>query len=182
MSFVSLQAVSADDIYVNPQAAGEGSGTIDNPYSNIQLAMDNARDNSVINLMPGSYSGVNNSDLTVKVNNLTITSYRGPAIFTPVVDSAPTRYFNITGSNVVLNGLTFISGVSMAYEDTVGGEVIINAQNVIVNNTKFINSVSQEEHYMLPHKAQSSRIPYLTTIQSMSVTVLELMLNLRNYL
>ena len=105
--------------------------------------MDNAGDNSVINLMPGSYSGVNNSDLTVKVNNLTITSYRGPAIFTPAVDSSPTRYFNITGSSVVLNGLTFISGVSMAYEDTVGGEVIINAQNVIVNNTKFINSVSQ---------------------------------------
>lgn len=143
LSFVSLQAVSADDIYVNPQAAGEGSGTIDNPYSNIQLALDNVRDNSVINLMPGTYNGINNSDLTVKVNNLTITSYRGPAIFTPAVDSSPTRYFNITGSSVVLNGLTFISGVSMAYEDTVGGEVIINAQNVIVNNTKFINSVSR---------------------------------------
>lgn len=92
--------------------------------------------------MPGTYGGVNNSDLTVSVNNLTITSYLGPAIFTPA-ESAPTRYFNITGSNVVLNGLTFISGVSMAYENTVGGEVIIDADNVIVNNTKFINSISQ---------------------------------------
>ena len=143
LSFISIQAVSADDIYVDPAASDEGTGTVDNPYSNIQLALDNAGDDSVINLMPGTYSGVNNSDLTVTANNLTIASYKGQAIFAPETNSEPTRYFNITGKNVVLNGLTFISGVSMGYDVTTGGEVIISADNVIVNNTKFINSISQ---------------------------------------
>ncbi|UTB31585.1 MAG: DUF1565 domain-containing protein [Methanobacterium sp. ERen5] len=70
---------SVDVIYVNTAGNdGTGDGSADNPFKSIKLAINSAVNGSIIYIASGTYSGTNNTKLTID-KTLTIISPDGTA-------------------------------------------------------------------------------------------------------
>lgn len=117
-------------IWVSPD--GTGNGTSDNDSCNLDYAMDNLKENSIIYLLDGTYKL--NKKYTIEINNITIQSVNPNNVF-----------FNKTGysgsiivnsNNVLISGITIT--VPTAKEST-GIIITWNGENGTVNNCKFIN-------------------------------------------
>lgn len=100
----SSRSGSGTVIYVDVNAEDGGDGSSTNPYKNLTLALDNSVDGSSIFIAPGIYKDLGNVNLTITQNNLVILGNGQGVIFDGENTS---RIFNITGSNVTIQGITF---------------------------------------------------------------------------
>ena len=121
------------NIYVK-QNAKDGDGSEEKPFGDLKSAISIASDGDTIIVANGSYSGVNNSNLSISQSGLTIKAAEGAS--PSITGSSARRIFSLTGSNIVLQGLFLTSGkVNSDY----GGGVLIASNNVTIKNCTFYN-------------------------------------------
>ncbi len=92
--------------YVNSSAAN-GAGTLENPFNNLNDALDASGDNDIIKIASGTYAGENNTYLIIN-KNLTFERYGdGDVIF----DGGNTNgIWEIQAKSINITGLTFQNG------------------------------------------------------------------------
>ena len=121
------------NIYVK-QNAKDGDGSEEKPFGDLKSAISIASDGDTIIVANGSYSGVNNSNLSISQSGLTIKAAEGAS--PSISGSSARRIFSLTGSNIVLQGLFLTSGkVNSDY----GGGVLIASDGVTIKNCTFYN-------------------------------------------
>ena len=120
-------------IYVKKDAK-DGDGSEEKPFGDIKSALDLASDGDTIIIANGSYSGVNNSNLTVSQSGLTIKAAEGA---TPSISgSSARRIFTLAGSNIFIQGLFLTSG---RINSNYGGGVLIASDGITIKNCTFYN-------------------------------------------
>jgi hypothetical protein len=123
---------SADVLYVNTDGNDEtGDGTVDNPFKSLKSAINSAYNGSIIYIASGTYSGTNNTKLTID-KTLTISCHDGTA----TLDGKGTYNFFIISSsgNLQLVGLKFMNG-NDGTDSTAGS--IINYGKLNIKNSVF---------------------------------------------
>ena len=121
------------NIYVKKDAK-DGDGSEEKPFGDLKSAISIASDGDTIIVANGSYSGVNNSNLSISQSGLTIKAAEGAS--PSITGSSARRIFSLTGSNIVLQGLFLTSGkVNSNY----GGGVLIASDGVTIKNCTFYN-------------------------------------------
>ncbi|WP_297826011.1 right-handed parallel beta-helix repeat-containing protein [uncultured Methanobrevibacter sp.] len=133
------------EVYVDPSQSGGGNGTKDSPYNSIQAALDNldsGKSNTII-LKDGNYTGESNSRISL-IGNLTIKADEGAK---PIITgSGSNDYWTLTGSNVLLQGITFISkGVSNSDKGFITASDI---GNLTISGCTFENSTNSRLIYL----------------------------------
>ncbi|UTB33145.1 MAG: hypothetical protein NKF70_02400 [Methanobacterium sp. ERen5] len=123
-------------IYVSTNGNDEtGNGSADNPYKSLKYAITNAVNGSTIYLYTGTYSGVNNTKLTID-KTINISSQDGTA----TMDGKGVYNFFMISSigNLQLDGLKFINGNDGT--DSTAGSIInygqLNLKNSVFTNNK----------------------------------------------
>lgn len=96
-------------IYVGQNITIKGKGTIDDPFNNLKLALDNSIENTTINIASGSYYSSSNTDLTINIKGLTIKSYNGPV---KLDGKYSTQIFSVQSDYVTIKGINFVNGYS----------------------------------------------------------------------
>lgn len=120
-------------IYVK-KGAKDGDGSEEKPYGDIKSALSIAVDGDTIIIANGSYTGTNNSNLTVSQSGLTIKAAEGA---TPSISgSSARRIFTLTGTNIALQGLYLTSG---KINSNYGGGVLIASDDITIKNCTFYN-------------------------------------------
>ena len=121
------------NIYVKKDAK-DGDGSEEKPFGDLKSAISIASDGDTIIVANGSYSGVNNSNLSISQSGLTIKAAEGAS--PSISGSSARRIFLLTGQNIVLQGLFLTSGkVNSDY----GGGVLIASDGVTIKNCTFYN-------------------------------------------
>lgn len=121
------------NIYVKNDTK-DGDGSEEKPFGDLKSAISIASDGDTIIVANGSYSGVNNSNLSISQSGLTIKAAEGAS--PSITGSSARRIFSLTGSNIVLQGLFLTSGkVNSDY----GGGVLIASDGVTIKNCTFYN-------------------------------------------
>ena len=100
--------------YVNGSKMEDGNGSIENPFNILKSSLINSNDGDTIYIVPGSYNGMENVNLTINKRLNLINFGNGDVIF-----DGDNKYqiFNITADSFNITGLTFARGNS----DTDGG-------------------------------------------------------------
>ncbi|MGF7119246.1 hypothetical protein [Methanobacterium oryzae] len=131
---VSVSAVSATNIYVNASATSGGTGTITNPFQNIQSGVTAASDGDTINIADGTYSGTGNNQITIDKNmNITGQSQNGT-----IINGTGTWIFYNNANNVTIQNLTFVNAGNGALYDDYGGAIYNNYYaNMTINDCTF---------------------------------------------
>ncbi|WP_198008272.1 right-handed parallel beta-helix repeat-containing protein [Methanobrevibacter sp. AbM4] len=119
--------------YVGGNTTTDGDGSVDNPYNNLNLALNSSKSGDTIIINDGIFSGENNTNLVIS-KSLTIKAAEGA---TPTFNGqSKNRIFVIRSPNVTLDGLTFINGnVPKSY----GGALLIQRSNLKIRNCTFRN-------------------------------------------
>ena len=121
------------NIYVK-QNAKDGDGSEEKPFGDLKSAISIASDGDTIIVANGSYSGVNNSNLSISQSGLTIKAAEGAS--PSITGSSARRIFLLTGPNIVLQGLFLTSG---RINSNYGGGVLIASDGVTIKNCTFYN-------------------------------------------
>ena len=126
--------LSSSEIYVNSSAIQTGDGSQEFPYASISEAINSAVAGDTVYIASGKYFGSGNVALTID-KELTLKSLGENEV---ILDGeSNSQIFNVTSSNVVIDGLTFINGKAKygaaIYYDS-------GSTNNIINNSKFINN------------------------------------------
>ena len=124
--------------YVKAGATG-GNGSQAKPYANVNQVINNAsyKENDIIYVMDGTYTGSNNRALSLK-ENTTIMAYDGAY---PIFNAGKaTSIFKISNNGVVIKGLTLINGGGTVFQTTegnnvwYGGAIYNTGNNLLVEN------------------------------------------------
>ena len=123
-------------IYVDGNAASQGSGTEDDPYKSLRTALEHADNGDTILIAPGTYKGTDYAELYI-TKALTIDRWGsdGEVVFDGLGDF---RIFTIQ-ANSVISHLTF----KRAGADKSGGALEIKA-NTLISNCAFEECTSKE--------------------------------------
>ena len=121
------------NIYVKKDAK-DGDGSEEKPFGDLKSAISIASDGDTIIVANGSYSGVNNSNLSISQSGLTIKAAEGAS--PSITGSSARRIFLLTGPNIVLQGLFLTSG---RINSNYGGGVLIASDGVTIKNCTFYN-------------------------------------------
>ena len=147
---VSLGAVSAtdavddvlgddaSDIYVSVGGNDSNAGTSSSPYATVGKAIEVSGNSSIIHLGEGTFTGENNSALTVDkqnmANNGTITII-GAGIDKTIIDLNGAQFLNVnSGTSMALVNLTIINGFAS------NGGAVYSQGNVSIDSVKFVNN------------------------------------------
>ena len=124
-------------IYVNSSAPRQGDGSIENPYRDMQTALDKADDGYTIKIASGEYKGNKNVGLSIS-KKLNIIKYGdGEAIFDA---EGLSGIWTVIATSINITGITFINGNAME-----GGAIYF--ANAISNsniNANFINNTATD--------------------------------------
>ena len=129
-----LTSAETNEWYVNASATGVENGSITNPYSNLQKALDSANDGDSIFIAPGIY--IDEGNVYLAIEKSVRIEAQGPDV---IFDGEKTnQIFEIYASNVLIKGLTFKNG------DSLSGSAasLKNALNVSFIDCKFIDNVA----------------------------------------
>ena len=122
--------------YVDANAAPGGDGkSEDTAFQTLKNALDKARDNDIIKIAAGTYTGNNNTRLAIN-KNLTFEKYGdGEAIFDA---QSKSRIWGVDAETINIKGLTFKNGKAEG-----GGAIMFRKvlSNSIINAT-FINNTA----------------------------------------
>ncbi len=103
-----LTSAETNEWYVNASATGVENGSITNPYSNLQKALDSANDGDSIFIAPGIY--IDEGNVYLAIEKSVRIEAQGPDV---IFDGEKTnQIFEIYASNVLIKGLTFKNGDS----------------------------------------------------------------------
>ncbi|WP_407424235.1 Ig-like domain-containing protein [Methanobrevibacter sp.] len=124
-------------IYVNATADQDGDGSIARPFKTLKDAMDAAEDGDMIMIASGTYTGTNNTGLTID-KKLSFEKYGyGEAIFDA---QGLDRIWTVNAATININGLTFKNGNSRSD----GGAIYIgNALSDSTITATFINNTAK---------------------------------------
>ena len=153
---------SSDEIYVNSSITENGDGSKDNPFKDMKSAINKSENGSTIYIAPGTYSGLNNTNLTI-TNSLNIMNWtNGDVIFDGEQKNWIFRIFN----NINIQGITFINSNDSAiyiskgnsaisnsifannsakYSQSWGGAIFIDNSNFTIFNCSFVNNSAKYE-------------------------------------
>lgn len=123
---------SGNIYYVGKNTTKYGSGTADDPFNNLKLAINSSSSGDSIIINNGTYTGINNSGLTIGKSLNILAANNANPIFS---GSNARQIFDITGNNVLIQGLILQSGKS-----AFGGAVYIEGDNVTLNNCTIKNN------------------------------------------
>ena len=130
----SLSAVSAQDL----NATAECSDSFQSPQTSIYDAIDEAGENDVINLENGTYSGYDNTEITIDKSVSIVGSDN------TVIDGENRNYiFRIEDNvNVTFENIIFANAYKRGDDgqDVFGSALEINKANVIIKNCSFISN------------------------------------------
>ena len=169
-SVYMASALSADDdavIYVSPSGTSSGTGTVDDPVSTIQIALN--RLNTVtgtktIIVKDGVYSGLSNIGISTSLNNLIIKADEGAKPVFNLTYSGNVRnvFWKFMGQNISISGLNFVcatspyvpmlnftgsSGVSVSnciFSDSRSAyQIGLNKSDAVFTNCTFTNGTSR---------------------------------------
>ncbi|OWT33767.1 hypothetical protein BGI41_00780 [Methanobrevibacter sp. 87.7] len=120
--------------YISNNGDDSNDGTINHPFKSIKTGIDKSKNNSIIYIDSGTYTGNKNSNITIN-KNLKITSYNGEVIIT----GENNQIFKITkNTNVIINNLTFKNT-----KTNTNGGIIYSEGNLTINNSKLTNNTAQ---------------------------------------
>ena len=129
-------------IYVDDDGTCPGSGTIGDPYCEIQTAINDSANGDVITVRDGTYIGANNRDLDFNGKAVTLQSENGAA--STIIDCENSgRGFTFDdgeASDSVVDGFTIINGyVTGSEPDSSGGGILCydsspSIRNSVINN------------------------------------------------
>ncbi|WP_407432923.1 lectin like domain-containing protein [Methanobrevibacter sp.] len=127
-----LAIAETNEWYVNASTTGSQNGSKDNPFINIQQALDSANDGDRIYIAPGTYSGAGNVNFMIE-KEVNIEA-QGPNV---IFDGKnETNILKITTSNTIIKGLTFKNG----YSNSGSASYIQRALNVSFIDCEFIDN------------------------------------------
>jgi len=138
----SQEVLKADNTwYVDANAASGGDGSQESPFNSLKVVLAESSAGDVIRIAPGTYSGVNNTGLTIgKI--LTFEKYGdGEVIFD---GQANNNIWTVSASSINIYGLTFKNGNSTGK----GGAIYVTGDisNSVVNAT-FINNTANSDSF-----------------------------------
>ncbi|MCQ2970210.1 MAG: hypothetical protein MJ226_01370, partial [archaeon] len=84
--------------YVGKNTTVGGSGTQEDPFNNIELALNHSSSNDTIYINPGVYDGPHNTNLKIDIDNLTIKAKPNSVLLNANINN--TRVFEVTGNDV----------------------------------------------------------------------------------
>ena len=125
--------------YVNRSKESSGNGTTpDTAFKTLKEALNKAPENSTIYIAPGTYTGENNTNLTINKNLNFINYGAGEVIFDA---QGLSRIWTVTATSINITGLTFKNGK----EQSVCGAIFFNQTlNNSCINAIFINNTVVE--------------------------------------
>lgn len=88
-------------VYVGKNITVNGTGTKDDPFNNLKLALDKVSSNKTVYVYGGIYTGEKNTGLSI-TGDTSIIKYGGGDV---VFKGSNSIIFNVTGSNCVFKGL-----------------------------------------------------------------------------
>ena len=105
--------LTGTEIYVSTSGSNTtGNGTFANPYQTIQHAISNAVNGQIVTILPGTYTGAGNVNISTQGKQITLQSDQGP--ITTIIDCALNgRGFLINQGETmttVIKGLSIING------------------------------------------------------------------------
>ena len=138
-----LQAPNSNDwhrtFYINSSANPGGDGSEGNPYKSLNDALNDSmlKNNNIIMIASGTYTGENNTNLTIN-KNLYFEKYGdGEAIFDA---EGLSRIWNVNATSINITGLTFKNGKA---DKNYGGAIYIAKTLINSNiNATFINNTA----------------------------------------
>jgi len=130
---------SAQTIYVDVEGPNDpGSGTLEDPFRRIQVAIDAVAAGDTVEIRPGLYTGPGNYDLDPNGKGITIRSSEpnNPYIVDRTIidpNLAGRGFFFISGEgpNCVISGLTIRNGLAA---DDSGGAILCDNSNPTITN------------------------------------------------
>ena len=132
-------ANNTTDWYVGTNTTIDGEGSQENPFNNLDLALNHASDNDTIYINTGNYTGAKNTNL--EINHEVSIHGVGEVVFDANESS---RIFAVNSKNVVLDNLTFINGNSnLEY----GGAIKWDGSNGLISNSVFKNNGADKLNY-----------------------------------
>ena len=129
-----LTSAETNEWYVNASATGVENGSITNPYSNLQKALDSANDGDSIFIAPGRY--IDEGNVYLAIEKSVRIEGQGPDV---IFDGEKSnQIFEIYASDVLIKGLTFKNG------DSISGSAasLKSALNVSFIGCKFIDNAA----------------------------------------
>ena len=129
-----LTSAETNEWYVNASATGVENGSITNPYSNLQKALDSANDGDSILIAPGIY--IDEGNVYLAIEKSVRIEAQGPDV---IFDGEKSnQIFEIYASDVLIKGLTFKNG------DSISGSAasLKSALNVSFIGCKFIDNAA----------------------------------------
>ena len=124
-----------NELYVNSSVTTNGNGSKTNPFKDLKSAINKAENGYTIYVAPGTYTGLNNTNLTI-YKSLYITNWtKGDVIFDGKQEN---RIFHVGYSEFNISGLIFKNG-----ESDIGGAIIDDYGNCYVVNCSFINNTAR---------------------------------------
>ena len=124
-------------VYVSPTGSDTtGTGTAANPYATIQNGLNNLAAGGTLNLMPGTYTGIGNSAITI-VQNVNIIGENQNNTLINAANS--NNIFNInTGVNVTIANLNLENGTA----SSLGGSIYCNYGSLTITNCTFTGNIA----------------------------------------
>ncbi len=107
--------LTGTEIYVSTTGSNTtGNGSLANPYLTIQHAISNAVNGQIVTILPGTYTGTGNVNISTQGKQITVQSDQGP--ITTIIDCA-------------LNGRGFLINQGETMSTVIKGLSIINGKN-----------------------------------------------------
>ena len=149
--------------YVGGNTTTDGDGSVDNPYNNLNLALNSSKSGDTIIINDGIFSGENNTNLVIS-KSLTLKAAEGA---TPIFNGqSKNRIFVIKSPNVTLDGLTFINGNVPNY----GGALLIQNSNTNIRNCTFRNCYANAGGAVFIYPSVSNTVFKDTSIERCQAT------------
>ncbi len=146
------------NIYVKKDAK-DGDGSEEKPFGDLKSAISIASDGDTIIVANGSYSGVNNSNLSITSGRINSNYGGGVLIASDGVTIKNCTFYNckalyggavfISGNNIVIDDCEFKSNTAYDSKLTSGGAIYINGgyENILVNNSRFgVNGYNRADY------------------------------------
>jgi len=136
--------LTGTEIYVSTSGSNTtGNGTLANPYLTIQHAISNAVNGQIVTILPGTYTGSGNVNISTQGKQITVQSDQGP--ITTIIDCALNgRGFLINQGETmttVIKGLSIINGKTNAAPLLYGSGIFVEDNSgVKIVDCFFINN------------------------------------------
>lgn len=114
------------ECYVNSSYTGDEYGTCENPYSNLQHALNDRKDGDIIYIAAGEYTGVEENIGLIINNNLTFKGFGPGEVVFDAEDNG--GIFYVLAREINITGITFKN----AYNEGLGGALYF--ENGLVNS------------------------------------------------